>query len=242
MQGKGLTDDIIPIQEGLKDIENHMLHFLENHDEQRIASTGFAGDANIGKPAMVVSATIGTSPIMLYFGQEVGESGAENAGYGLPTRTSLFDYVSVPKYQKWVNNTQFDGGQLSKNEKDLRYFYKHLLNFVSKSSALMGEYEEIHSFNKVNSTFYGEKLFSFVRYSNNEKLIIVSNFDALNSCEFELILPEEVVKKWQMLDGNYNLIDQLAGNFESQLIVRNGRGTVKIKLMPLNSLILKVSQ
>jgi hypothetical protein len=55
-------------------------------------------------------------------------------------------------------------------------------------------------------------------------------------------LPEEVVKKWQMLDGNYNLIDQLAGNFESQLIVRNGRGTVKIKLMPLNSLILKVSQ
>ena len=45
MQGYGSTDHIAPIQKAAKDIEHHMLHFLENHDEQRIASPEFAGDA-----------------------------------------------------------------------------------------------------------------------------------------------------------------------------------------------------
>ena len=74
MQGRGSTDNIPPIREELKDIEHHMLHFLENHDEQRIASPEFAGSAAKGIPAMVVSATISTSPTLIYFGQEVGES------------------------------------------------------------------------------------------------------------------------------------------------------------------------
>jgi hypothetical protein len=55
----------------MKDIE-HMLHFLDNHDEQT-PSPEFAGSAIKGKPMMVISATISTSPTMLYFGQEVGE-------------------------------------------------------------------------------------------------------------------------------------------------------------------------
>ena len=37
MQGHGLTDNLPKIQKDLADIEHHMLHFLENHDEQRIA-------------------------------------------------------------------------------------------------------------------------------------------------------------------------------------------------------------
>jgi hypothetical protein len=39
-----------------------MLHFLDNHDEQRLASPEFAGSAIKGKPMMVISATISTSP------------------------------------------------------------------------------------------------------------------------------------------------------------------------------------
>lgn len=68
-----------------------MLHFLENHDEQRIASPEFAGNALKGKPAMVVSTTISTAPTMVYFGQELGEDGSESAGFGAPYRTSIFD-------------------------------------------------------------------------------------------------------------------------------------------------------
>ncbi|MCK4748747.1 MAG: alpha-amylase, partial [Bacteroidales bacterium] len=92
MQGHGSTDAIVQIQNDLADIEQHMLHFLENHDEQRIASEGFAGDAAKGKPAMVVSTTISTSPTMVYFAQEVGEPGDGNAGFGSETRTTIYDY------------------------------------------------------------------------------------------------------------------------------------------------------
>jgi glycosidase len=81
MQGHGSTDNLVPILEGLSDVEHHMLHFLENHDEQRIASPEFAGNPWKALPAMVVSATSTTAPTMIYFGQEVGEPGAEMAGF-----------------------------------------------------------------------------------------------------------------------------------------------------------------
>ncbi|MFM7852153.1 MAG: alpha-amylase family protein, partial [Flammeovirgaceae bacterium] len=70
---KAHTHGIAEIQESLKGINANMLHFLENHDEQRIASPFFAGDAWKAVPAMVVSACIDQGPIMIYFGQEVGE-------------------------------------------------------------------------------------------------------------------------------------------------------------------------
>ncbi len=145
IQGHGSTDAIVSIQNELADIEPHMLHFLENHDEQRIASAAFAGDATKGKPAMVVSATIGTSPVMIYFAQEVGEAGDGNAGQGTETRTTIYDYWGVPNQVKWINDGAFDGGQLDPKEKELRSFYSTLLNFTLKSKALMGEYREIHS-------------------------------------------------------------------------------------------------
>ncbi len=169
MQGHGWTDHIPVVQKGLADIEHHMLHFLENHDEQRIASPDFAGDAHKAKPAMVVSATISTSPTMIYFGQEVGEPGAENAGFGAPTRTSIFDYIGVPHYQRWVNDKKFDGGQLTEEEKELRDFYKRLLNFTISSEALMGRYEEIHFYNKENTVGYDHRVLSFVRWTQEEK-------------------------------------------------------------------------
>ncbi len=168
IRGHGLTDNIPPIQEELKDIEQHMLHFLENHDEQRIASLEFAGSAEKAKPAMVVSTTINSAPTLIYFGQEVGEPSAENSGYGEPTRTSHYDYIGVPNHQRWMNNGKFDGELLTEGEKELRDFYRRLLNFTLKSEALVGSYKEIHSFNRENVINYNHKLFSFVRWSENE--------------------------------------------------------------------------
>jgi len=127
MKGYGWTDHIPVVQNGLQDIEHHMLHFLENHDEQRIASPEFVGNALVGKPAMVVSTTISTAPTMIYFGQEVGEPAAENAGFGKPSRTSIFDYIGVPHHQRWMNNKKFDGGRLSEAEASLRDFYKRIV-------------------------------------------------------------------------------------------------------------------
>ena len=240
MQGRGLTDHIPPIQDDLKDIEHHMLHFLENHDEQRIASPEFAGNFEKGKPAMVVSATISTSPTMIYFGQELGEDGSENAGFGAPSRTSIFDYIGVPAFQRWVNDKKFDGGKSTKEELALRDFYKRLLNFTISSNALMGEYHDLHQFNRENTENYNAKILSFTRFSDNEKLLIVSNFDSEKRVQFELKIPSEIIKKWNLTNGTYVLKDQLYNQKSFDLKVENSQATVKIVINPLESFILKL--
>jgi glycosidase len=242
MQGHGWTDNLPAIQNDKVDIEHNMLHFLENHDEQRIASPDFAGSAEKGKPAMVVSATISTSPTMIYFGQEVGEPGAENAGFGSPTRTSIFDYVGVPTHQRWMNDKKFDGGQSSENEKELRDFYKRLLNFTINSEALMGNYAEIHRHNRANVDNYTRKIFSFVRWSENEKLIIISNFDDLVNFDLDLQIPSEIIKSWNLSDGNYNVIDQLYNSITANLKVENGVGELSLELGTLTSFIFKLEE
>ena len=240
MKGHGSTDNIPQIQDDLKDIEHHMLHFLENHDEERIASPNFAGSAAKGKPAMVVSATISTSPTLVYFAQEFGEAGEENAGFGSPTRTSIFDYVGVPTLQRWVNNKKFDGGQSKDEEKTLRDFYKRLLNFTIKSSALAENYQDIHHFNRQNTEWYNDKVLSFVRWSENEKLIVVSNFNAENTYGFELGLPQDIIEKWNLKDGKYQVVDQLYNTYTSTLKIENNKARVRVDVKPLESFILKL--
>ncbi|MDH7911922.1 alpha-amylase family glycosyl hydrolase [Winogradskyella sp. SYSU M77433] len=240
MQGHGSTYNIPPIQEDLKDIEHHMLHFLENHDEQRIASPDFAGNAEKGKPAMVISATISTSPTMVYFGQEFGEKAEEDLGFGDPTRTSIFDYGSVPSVVRWVNNKQFDGGQSTEEEKNLRDFYKRLLNFTITSDALMGDYQDLQHYNQQHTEWYNDKVLSFARWSEDEKLIIISNFNTENNYGFELQLPEDLVSKLELKDGNYEVEDQLYKNYTSTLKVEDGKAQVRIDIKPLESFILKI--
>ncbi|MGJ8736093.1 alpha-amylase family glycosyl hydrolase [Zobellia laminariae] len=239
MQGNGWTDHIPVIKSGTKDIEHHLLHFLENHDEQRIASPDFAGDAKKGKPAMVVSATMTTAPVMIYFGQEVGEPAAEKPGFGGPTRTSIFDYIGVPHHQRWLNNKKFDGGQLSENEAELRDFYQRLLTFTVNSDALMGAYQDIHFYNKDHTEYYNHHVLSYVRWSDNEKLIVISNFDANDWFGFELKLPENIVREWQLSNGEHTITDALYG-VEKTLKVENGFAQVRIDINPLESFIFVV--
>tara|TARA_R110002049_G_scaffold24588_3_gene86941 strand:- start:10846 stop:12720 length:1875 start_codon:yes stop_codon:yes gene_type:complete len=240
MQGHGLTDNIPPIYQDLKDIEHNMLHFLENHDEQRIASPEFAGNALKGKPAMVVSTTISSAPTMVYFGQEFGEDGSENAGFGTPSRTSIFDYVGVPSLQRWVNDKNFDGGKSTKEELALRDFYKRLLNFTIKSDALMGEYEDIHLYNRENTKNYNHKVLSFVRSSEKEKLIVISNFSDKETYEFDLKIPSEIINKWNLKDGDFPLKDMLYNAKSFNLKIDNSLGKIKIIIKPLESFILQL--
>ena len=240
VQGKSLPDPISEIQNEMADIEHHMFHFLDNHDEQRLASTEFAGTPEKGKPLMVVSSTISTSPTMVYFGQEVGEAGNENGGFGTRSRTSIFDYVGVPNHQRWMNNGKFDGGQLSDSEKNLRDFYKRLLNFTINSSALMGKFAEIQTDNRDITENYDPGLYSFVRWSADEKLIIISNFSWLTTSAVEMKIPANIIKEWKLKDGSYTILDQLYKKNSSLLLVKNGLGTMNLSVLPSESLIFKV--
>ncbi|AFU99328.2 alpha-amylase family glycosyl hydrolase [Simiduia agarivorans] len=238
IQDKASTDDLVPIQAGLADIEHHMLHFLENHDEQRIASPDFAGNAERGKPLMVISATISTSPTMLYFGQDVGEDGSEDGGFGDPTRTSIFDYVGVPAHQRWMNDGAFDGGQSSADEKALRQWYSRLLNLTRTEAAMMGSYREIHTFNREHTKDYGEKQFAFVREGGGQTLIIVSNL-ADASAQFTLQLPNDLVAAWQLKEGRYAL-SELLHTGKHELRVSEGKGLVSLQLPASGSVILEL--
>jgi glycosidase len=219
----------------MSDIESHMLHFMENHDEHRIASPDFAGSAEKAKPGMVVSATISRSPTMLYFGQEVGEAGAKDAGFGDPGRTTIFDYWGVPAHQRWMNDGAFDGGQSTAAEKSLRDFYKRLLSFTAANKSMTGDYAQIHSANLNSTPNYPANVFSFVRWHNDDRLIVVSNFDADSRASFDLKIPASVISRWQLPDGQYKLKDHLSG-LERTLNVVNGIGSLSIALQPLESL------
>jgi glycosidase len=239
IQGNAMPDPLSDIQNNMKDIEHNMLHFLDNHDEQRLASPEFAGTPEKGKPLMVVSATISSSPTMIYFGQEVGEAGEIDGGFGKPSRTSIFDYVGVPNHQRWMNGGKFDGGQLSKEGKDLRDFYKRLLNFTIKSDALMGKFQEIQTVNRDKAVGYDPGMYSYVRWSANEKLIVVANFSWVTTSNFELKIPEDVIKTWNIKDGLYEIKEQLYSN-KAQLKVTDGKGTIQLTVKPSESFIFKL--
>ena len=240
IRGEENTYKIIQIQNNLADIEHHMLHFLENHDEQRIASPEFAGNPFYALPAMVISACISTAPTMIYFGQEVGEPAAEDAGFGSPSRTSIFDYIGVPNFQCWVNNKKFDGGQLSDDELKLRNYYSKLLNFTLKSSAIKAKYQEIHGHNIAFTPWYNNHVFSFCRYSETEKLIIICNFHHTDKFGFELEIPPYLINEWKLNDGEYLLTDELSGTYKSHLKINNALGKTRIDIYALESFILKV--
>ncbi len=237
IQGKSLPDGLSDIQNRMADIEHHMLHFLDNHDEHRLASPDFAGTPQKGKPLMVVSTTISSSPTMVYFGQEVGEAGNENAGFGRHSRTSIFDYIGVPNHQSWMNGGKFDGGQLSPAEKDLRDFYKRLLNFSINSPALMGKFQEIQTINRQSTNGYDSGIYAYTRWSDSQKLIIVTNFSWLTTSNFELKVPADIIQKWNLKDGTYTITDQLYHKSSVQLRVENGEGKVQISIAPSESFI-----
>jgi len=231
------------VRDALADIDQHMLLFLENHDEQRIAHPEFAGDAQKGKPAMVVSALWGRGPAMIYFGQEVGEDADEDAGFGKASRTTIFDYWGVPAHQRWMNDGAFDGGQLSEQEAALREFYQHVLRLAREEPAADGQIMDLHDYQRQNSNGYNEKLYTWARWSSSQRWLIVSHFGDQAATEVTLNLPRELITEWQLSPGQHTLRDRLDSNQGVILTVDNdGRGYAELELSPLQSVVLEVSE
>lgn len=199
-------------------IAGHMLRFLENHDEQRLASPQFAGNPQKGIPAMAVSACLSTGPVMVYFGQEVGEPAAGASGFsGDDGRTTLFDYWHVPEHQKWMNGGKFDGGQLSEAQRKLRQFYAKLLNLCRSQPALrtgqfyalpLPKLEEIHT----------HMIYAFLRHCEEQQLLILANFNPERDIEVPIYLPAHA---WETMGMDafqpYRLKERLHGQAELPL-------------------------
>ncbi|QIR16179.1 alpha-amylase [Shewanella aestuarii] len=239
---KKSTAQIAVDQAKVADIEAHMLHFLENHDEQRINSPDFAGTPEAALPAMVVSTLISRSPTLVYFGQDVGEPARENGGFGQATRTSIFDYVGVPAHQRWMNNGKFDGGQSTEQEKALRDYYQRLLNLSHSAPALKGEYQELDTYQrKQNVVGYDNKVFAFSRFSEQQKMLVISNFDQHNGKQFSLTLPQSLLKAWQFNHTETQYMHDVLSQIQVVYPIEtqaDGTAKLEITLAPLQSMVM----
>lgn len=172
------------------DIQEHMLYFLENHDEQRIASGFFCGRGMCAQPAMIVAATLSTNPVMIYAGQELGEKGMDVEGFsGIDGRTTIFDYWGVKSIQAWANNGKWDGKGLDDEQQELRLFYQQLLTLTRNSKAITEgkmydlEYAQTEGFNK-------HEHYAYLRHCEEETLLIAINFDDKHA-EMQIRIPAE---------------------------------------------------
>jgi len=197
----------------LNGIEDHMLNFMENHDEHRIASGFFAGDGSYAQPAMIVAATLTKAPVMIYFGQELGELGMDNEGFsGLDGKTTIFDYWGVRSVQAWANNGKFDGEKLSTEQKELRQFYQKLLNITMEEKAITeGVMYDLEYANFNNPHFDTHEQFAYIRKFKDEMLLFVLNFDD-KELYTEVRIPLEAFQYLELMPGKqYKAVNLLDG-------------------------------
>ena len=193
---RGVTSKNWPVEgitqqwQRVDDIREHILYFLENHDEQRIASGFFCGRGMCAEPAMIVAATLGTNPVMVYAGQELGEKGMDAEGYsGMDGKSSIFDYWGIASIQAWANHGKFDGALLDDEQRDLRAFYRQLLRVARTEKAItMGEmydleYAQGEGFNK-------HEQFAYIRKYKRQMLLVVLNFDD-RQVDMQVRIPRE---------------------------------------------------
>ena len=197
--GNNSAANITNCWQSINDIQDHMLNFLENHDEQRIASEFFIGDAKRAFPALIVSACMNTNPMMIYFGQELGEPGMEHEGFsGRDGRTTIFDYWSVDSLRRWDNEGKFNMVHLTKEEKEIRKFYKKLLNLCNDEKALSnGEFFDLMYVNHDNWQLNESKQYAFLRKYEDEVLLIIANFGDF-PMKVSLNLPEHAFNYLEM--------------------------------------------
>ena len=199
----------------------HMLNFLENHDEERIASGSFAGDAFWGEAAMGLATTVGPGPVLLYFGQELGVSANHAEGFGgADGRTTLFDYWGIPIYQKWVNKGKFDAGGLDDRQRALRSFYQRLFKMVSRHRVISDGKLSV-----LASSGLGKLGFAYLRYNQQETLFFAVNFNHKASLHTTLNLPDSIFL------GSARALRPLLSNTNDDSFALDGN-TIEIELPP----------
>ena len=190
------ADTITGVWNSLQGLGDVMLRFMENHDEVRLASKHFVGDAFKALPAVAMSALMNRGPFMVYNGQESGEDAEGAVGFsGDDGRTSIFDYAVMPRHQKWMAEGKFDGSDFTDEQRKLYDFYKKLLNFRLTSDAInKGAFYDLMWVNPWYSNFDPQYVYAFLRYYNQDRLLIVINFNQNESRYCEVKIAEDALE------------------------------------------------
>ena len=152
-------------------VASHMLNFLENHDEQRVASEFFGKSAQAGIPALYVSALINGNPYMQYFAQELGEDAPDAEGYqGADGRTTIFDYWGLERMKAW-KSAGWDETQLPAEMLALRNRYTEVLALAQRAAVVEGT-----TVNLTDDAMRAASVFAFQRKSADDQLTVIANF------------------------------------------------------------------
>lgn len=241
MEGHGTCHDITRVwQHESGDFSEHMLRFLETHDEQRIASRFFAHDPWVAVPAMVVTATLHTGPLLLYSGQEVGVRAEGSEGFsGDDGRTTIFDYWGIPEWQGYLNEGKFDGAGLSADQQKLRAFYQRLNHLVCGSDAIQnGAFYDLQWANRDTPGYNTDRVFAYLRYTERQRMLIICNFDRNQTADTRVAIPAHAWQQMQLSEHQaYQFFDLFASAFETDA---SGLAGVEVTLPPLGVLMLEI--
>ena len=210
------TDAITWAWQQTDDIRDHMLYFLENHDEQRVASDFFAGSGEKAVPALVVNALMQQNPFMLYFGQEWGERGMDAEGFsGCDGRTTIFDYWSLqPRYNA------------------LTQIYNKVLNIARSEKTV----SEGLMFDVMYANQQYRQQYAFLRKADKETLFVVANFADV-PVTIDITIPSHAFDYLNLLEKAYKAVDLLSDTQASLVLIRDQQ--VSIALPPRGAVVYK---
>ena len=221
--------------QAVDDIHEHMLDFLENHDEQRIASNFFATVPEKAKPAFIVSALMRENPLMIYAGQEIGESGMDEEGFsGRDGRTTIFDYWHVEKLNKLL-----DGGKnFTEQEQELYDYYKKVLCLRNEEEAFSNGlfYDLMYVNYDGEQGFNPSRNFAFLRRSKDSTILVVVNFDEYPTT-IGVRIPQHAFEFLSLPEGTQCATDLLTD--EVQVINLEVDGFTKVTMPSWGAVVLK---
>jgi len=194
------------------DIRDHMLYFLENHDEQRIASDFFAADGKKGVPAMIASVLMQQNPFMLYAGEEYGERGMDREGFsGHDGRTTIFDYWSVDTLCRAAAK------KLTDDERQLFDIHKKTMLIARKEKAVsQGVFFDLMYVNG-----HLDRQYAFLRKTGNDLLFVAVNFED-HDVEVDITLPAHAFDYLKMDECAFMATDLLSKEKQSMMLRRDG--------------------
>lgn len=211
IKGERPASDITHVWQQTEHLQGKLLHFMENHDEQRLASSFVCDNPIKAFPAMAVSALIDSGAIMTYFGQELGERGMDAEGFsGTDGRTSIFDYWSLDVLNRWIGkNKDFAGSELTAEERQLREKYQRLLNIATLSPVFCqgGFFDLMYVNQHVNTT----KEYYFLRANGDEVALVGVNFSS-QPLRQEINLPEHAFSTLGIKDESVCKVKNITTN------------------------------
>ncbi|MBQ0072697.1 MAG: alpha amylase C-terminal domain-containing protein [Prevotella sp.] len=231
--GYGSACNITGAWQATDDINQHMLYFLENHDEQRVASDDFAGSAIKGIPGLVASVLMQDNPFMLYAAEEYGERGMDAEGFsGKDGRTTIFDYWSIDTLCRAEN------GELTAEEQHVFDMHQKVLGIARKEKAIDGDFYDLMYVNPWSAHFDNNKQYAFLRKKDNELLLVVCNFNGI-AADINVNIPAHAFEFLSIPEKKTTATDLLTG--EKQAFEFKGDSSVSMVVPAFSARVWKMS-